>query len=140
MTRTNGKDPSRTPDEEPDGASTDAERPRQDDRLSTAGQLVQSGGNRAAVGILTYLVIGTAFWSLLGFLLDYLVGTQWLVYAGAGFGLAAGVTLSYLRLQAGLRITEDPQLDDGAARNRRTASNPSASDRGRGDGSRKDRQ
>lgn len=149
MPRTPGQDPGRLPDGEPpedprdaaqDDARDEARQPRRDAALSTVGELVQSGGNRAAVGILTYLVIGTAFWSLLGFLLDYLVGTQWLVYAGAGFGLAAGVTLSYLRLQAGLRITDDPQLDDGATRNRRTASNPSASDRGRGEGSRKDRQ
>lgn len=145
MPETPGQDPARTPDDLPDEGSSAATpnggpEQRRDAALSTAGELVQAGGNRAAVGMLTYLVIGTAFWSLLGFLLDYLVGTQWLVYAGAGFGLAAGLTLSYLRLQAGLRIDDDSQLDDGAARNRRTASNPSASDRGRDEGSRKDRQ
>lgn len=141
MPTTPAQEPDRTPGGGHREGPPDGQRqPRRDGQLSTAGQLVQGGGNRAAVGILTYLVIGTAFWSLLGFLLDYLVGTQWLVYAGAGFGLAAGVTLSYLRLQAGLRITDDPQLDDGAARNRRTAPNPSDSDRSRGEGSRKDRQ
>lgn len=145
MPETPAQDPAHTPDDSPEEGSSAAipdggQEQRRDASLSTAGELVQSGGNRAAVGILTYLVIGTAFWSLLGFLLDYLVGTQWLVYAGAGFGLAAGLALSYLRLQAGLRIDDDSQLDDGAARNRRTASNPSASDQSRDEGSRKDRQ
>ena len=109
------------------------------DPLSTAGELVQAGGNRAALGILTYLVIGTAFWGLIGFLLDYLVGTQWMVYAGAGLGLAAGLALSYLRLQAGLRISEDPQ-DHGAARKRRDAPYHSETHRSWDGGSRKDRQ
>ena len=131
------------PDPHPDDA------PRQDrpgkrnasekDSLSTAGELVQAGGNRAALGIMTYLVIGTAFWGLIGFLLDYLVGTQWLVYAGAGLGLAAGLALSYLRLQAGLRISEDPQ-DHGAARKRRDAPYHSETHRSWDGGSRKDRQ
>lgn len=109
------------------------------DHLSTTAELVHAGGNRGALGIMLYLVIGTAFWGLIGFLLDYLVGTEWIVFLGAGFGLAAGLTLSYLRLQAGLRTTDDPQDDDGAARNRRTAPYPSASQRGRHGGSRKDR-
>lgn len=71
--------------------------------LSTVGELVEAGGNRGALGVLAYLVIGTAFWSLVGYLLDYLVGTQWLVLLGAGLGLAAGVTLAYLHLQAGIK-------------------------------------
>lgn len=85
--------------------------------LNTVGELVQAGGNRGALGILAYLVIGTAFWSLVGFLLDYLVGTQWLVLLGAGVGLAAGVTLAYLHLQAGLRTNEGSAAGDDA-RNR----------------------
>lgn len=109
------------------------------DHLNSTAELVQAGGNRGALGIMLYLVIGTAFWGLVGFLLDYLVGTEWLVYLGAGLGLVAGITLSYLRLQTGLRTTDDPQDDDGAARNRRTAPYPSASQRGRHGGSRKDR-
>lgn len=85
--------------------------------LNTVGELVQAGGNRGALGILAYLVIGTAFWSLVGFLLDYLVGTQWLVLLGAGIGLAAGVTLAYLHLQAGLRTNDGSKAGDDA-RNR----------------------
>lgn len=85
--------------------------------LSTVGELVEAGGNRGALGILAYLVIGTAFWSLVGFLLDYLVGTQWLVLLGAGVGLAAGVTLAYLHLQAGLGTNEGSAAGDDA-RNR----------------------
>lgn len=119
---------------------TGADQAEQQESLSTVGELVQAGGNRAAVGILTYLVIGTAFWSLLGFVVDNLVGTQWMVYVGAGIGLVAGILLSYLRLQAGLRITEDPEQDSGASRNRRTAPYPSAAEQSRHGGTRKDRQ
>ncbi|NHU84553.1 hypothetical protein GWK18_02895 [Kocuria sp. JC486] len=106
------RDRSRTPAEPADSAAQDtptgvSEQPDQGarpaSRLSTVGELVEAGGNRGALGILVYLVIGTAFWSLVGFLLDYLVGTQWLVLLGAGLGLAAGVILAYLHLQAGLK-------------------------------------
>ncbi|MDO5618380.1 hypothetical protein [Kocuria sp.] len=85
--------------ESPDTAEENAPRRR---TLNTVGELVEAGGNRAALGILAYLVIGTAFWSLVGYLLDYLVGTQWLVLLGAGIGFAAGVALAFLHLQAGL--------------------------------------
>lgn len=86
-------------------------------KLSTVGELVRGGGNRAAFGILVYLVIGIVFWSLVGFLLDYLVGTQWLVLVGAGLGLCAGVTLAYLHLQAGVN-TQDHSRTGHDARNR----------------------
>lgn len=136
-------DPAQHPDDTPRASagkdSPEAGSAAEKSSLSTAGELVQAGGNRAALGIMTYLVIGTAFWGLIGFLLDYLVGTQWMVYAGAGLGLAAGLALSYLRLQAGLRISEDPQ-DHGAARKRRDAPYHSETHRSWDGGSRKDRQ
>lgn len=100
-----------------EGAERSGGRSARARRLSTVGELVEGGGNRGALGILAYLVIGTAFWSLVGFLLDYLVGTQWLVLLGAGIGFAAGLTLAYLHLQAGLKTNDGPDTGDDA-RNR----------------------
>ncbi|MDO4254234.1 MAG: AtpZ/AtpI family protein [Kocuria sp.] len=106
--------------------------------LSTVGELVQAGGNRAALGILAYMVIGTVFWSLVGFLLDYLVGTQWLVLLGAGIGLSAGVALAYLHLQAGLK-THDGSDAGNDARNCPADAHDRGLDHDCVDGSRKDR-
>lgn len=111
---------------------------RRGSRLSTVGELVEAGGNRGALGILAYLVIGTAFWSLVGLLLDYLVGTQWLVLLGAGLGLAAGVTLAYLHLQAGLGANDGSAAGDDA-RNRTADSHHRDHGQGPAGGSRKDR-
>ncbi|WP_186304429.1 hypothetical protein [Kocuria palustris] len=126
-------------DRDPSTGPTSRRSRLRDDHLNSTAELVQAGGNRGALGIMLYLVIGTAFWGLIGFLLDYLVGTEWIVFLGAGIGLAAGIALSYLRLQSGLRTTDDPQDDDGAARNRRNAPYPTSAQRGGHGGSRKDR-
>lgn len=107
-------------------------------RLSTVGELVQAGGNRGALGVLAYLVIGTAFWSLVGFLLDYLVGTQWLVLLGGGLGLAAGITLAYLHLQAGLK-TDDGSAAGDDARNHPVDTHQHGYNHDSAGGSRKDR-
>ena len=80
------------------GAARSGDQPDRKD-LRSAGDLVQQGGLSGAVMLLVYLVIGTAFWSLVGFLLDRLLGTHWIVWLGAGIGASAGLYLVYLHMR-----------------------------------------
>ena len=59
--------------------------------------------------MLLYVVVGAAFWSLIGWLLDHLLGTRWMVIAGAVFGASAGVYLGYLHMRDALNRSITPQ-------------------------------
>ena len=50
-----------------------------------------------------------AFWGLIGWLLDHLLGTRWIVIAGAVFGASAGVYLGYLHMRDALNRSHAPQ-------------------------------
>lgn len=81
-----------------------AGRPRSDDQpdrgdLRSAGDLVNAGGLSGAIMVLLYVVIGIVFWSLVGYGLDRLLGTQWIVWLGAGIGAFAGFYLVYLHMR-----------------------------------------
>ncbi|RKQ37168.1 hypothetical protein C1C97_003195 [Kocuria tytonis] len=78
------------------------------DTLYTAGELVERGGLGGGIAILLYVVVGAAFWSLIGWLLDHLLGTRWIVIAGAVFGAAAGVYLGYLHMRDALNRSDSP--------------------------------
>ncbi|WP_238654070.1 AtpZ/AtpI family protein [Rothia uropygialis] len=67
--------------------------------LRNAGDLVNQGGLSGSIMVLLYVVIGTAFWSLVGFGLDRLLGTRWIVWLGAGIGAFAGFYLVYLHMR-----------------------------------------
>lgn len=69
--------------------------------LRTAGELVQQGGIAGAMMTLLYLVIGIGFWSLVGWGLDQMLGTRWIVWLGAGIGAFAGIYLVYLHMRQG---------------------------------------
>lgn len=66
--------------------------------LKSAGQLVASGGLSGAVMTLIYVIIGIGFWSLVGFLLDKLFGTELLVWVGALVGTVGGFYLIYYHM------------------------------------------
>lgn len=67
--------------------------------LRSAGDLVNRGGLSGSIMVLLYVVIGTAFWSLVGFGADRLLGTRWIVWLGAGIGAFAGFYLVYLHMR-----------------------------------------
>lgn len=78
--------------------------------LSTAGELVERGGLAGGMVVLLYIVVGCAFWSLVGWGADRLLGTRWLVIVGALLGAAAGIYLGYLHMRQAL--TSGPSQED----------------------------
>ena len=52
------------------------------------------GGYNAGMAVLSYLIAGIVVWSLIGWWLDSLFGTRWIVLAGALLGAAGGLYLS----------------------------------------------
>lgn len=64
-------------------------------KLRTTGELVSGGGLSGAIMTLLYVIIGIAFWSLVGFGLDKLFGTTWIVWVGALIGAFGGFYLVY---------------------------------------------
>ena len=77
--------------------------------LQTAGELVEEGGLGGGLAVLLYIVVGAVLWSLVGWFLDHLLGTRWIVIAGAVFGAAAGVYLGYLHMRDALNRSTAPQ-------------------------------
>ncbi|MDO4918580.1 LysE family transporter [Kocuria sp.] len=84
--------------------------------LSTAGELVEQGGLAGGLAVLLYVVVGAAFWSLIGWGLDHLLGTAWIVIAGAVFGASAGVYLGYLHMRDALHREDPPQKSPSETR------------------------
>ncbi|WP_421082881.1 hypothetical protein [Rothia nasimurium] len=74
---------------------------RQNKELRSAGDLVAGGGTAGAFMTLLYVMIGIGFWSLVGYGLDHLLNTTWIVWAGAAVGAFGGVYLVYIHLQRG---------------------------------------
>lgn len=87
-----------TSEQGPDQAGRAEEQPDRGD-LRNAGDLVQQGGLSGSIMILLYIVIGIGFWSLVGYGLDRLLGTHWIVWLGAGIGAFAGFYLVYLHMR-----------------------------------------
>lgn len=77
--------------------------------LQTAGELVEEGGLGGGLAVLLYIVVGAVLWSLVGWFLDHLLGTRWIVIAGAVFGASAGVYLGYLHMRDALNRSQPPQ-------------------------------
>lgn len=71
---------------------------RQDKQLRTAGQLVAGGGTAGAFMTLLYVLIGIGIWSLVGYGLDHLFQTQWLVWAGGVLGACGGIYLVFIHM------------------------------------------
>ncbi|CAL8898530.1 hypothetical protein KVA01_15590 [Kocuria varians] len=81
------------------------------DTLYTAGELVERGGLGGGLAVLLYVVVGAVFWSLVGWFLDHLLGTRWIVIAGAVFGASAGVYLGSLHMRDALNHGDHPHGD-----------------------------
>lgn len=56
----------------------------------------QDGGYNAGMAVFSYIVGGIIVWSLIGWGLDNLWGTRWMVLAGALLGAAGGFYLSHM--------------------------------------------
>lgn len=80
-------------------AKADGKWYQQDKQLRSAGDLVAGGGTAGAVMTLLYVMIGIGIWSLVGYGLDHLLGTTWIVWAGAAIGAFGGIYLVFIHLQ-----------------------------------------
>ena len=54
------------------------------------------GGYNAGIAVFSYIIGGIIVWSLIGWGLDYVWGTRWIVLAGALLGAVGGFYLSHL--------------------------------------------
>lgn len=54
------------------------------------------GGYNAGMAVFSYIIGGIIVWSLIGWGLDYLWGTRWIVLAGALLGAVGGLYLSHM--------------------------------------------
>lgn len=53
-------------------------------------------GYNAGISLLSYIIGGILVWSLVGWWLDNLLGTQWIALAGALIGAAGGLYLAHV--------------------------------------------
>ena len=73
----------------------------------------RDGGYNAGIAVFSYIVGGIIVWSLIGWGLDNLWGTRWIVLAGALVGAAGGFYLSHMH---GLTSYRTPTGEDSSAR------------------------
>ncbi|APX03437.1 MULTISPECIES: hypothetical protein [unclassified Arthrobacter] len=93
-----GKNGSQTPDPAPASAAASNEN--------------SDGGYNAGIAVFSYIIGGIIVWSLIGWGLDYLWGTRWIVLAGALLGAAGGFYLSHMH---GLTSSKDSAGGKSAA-------------------------
>jgi ATP synthase protein I len=65
----------------------------------------RDGGYNAGMAVFSYIIGGIIVWSLIGWGLDYLWGTRWIVLAGALLGAAGGFYLSHMHGLTSLRTS-----------------------------------
>ena len=73
----------------------------------------RDGGYNAGIAVFSYIVGGIIVWSLIGWGLDNLWGTRWIVLSGALLGAAGGFYLSHMH---GLTSSGNSAGGDNAAR------------------------
>lgn len=88
---------------------------------SPAGKPEGDAGYNSGMAVFSYVIGGIVVWSLIGWGLDNLLKTHWLVLAGALVGIAGGI---YLTMKHGLlthtKGPAEPQgPGDGAAEDSR---------------------
>ena len=77
------------------------------------------GGYNAGMAVFSYIIGGIIVWSLIGWGLDYVWGTRWIVLAGALLGAVGGFYLSHMhgltssRTNAGDRHAASRPSQDG---------------------------
>lgn len=67
------------------------------------------GGYNAGIAVFSYIIGGIIVWSLIGWGLDNLLGTQWIVLAGGLLGAAGGFYLSHMH-----NLTRQGTTDPGS--------------------------
>lgn len=77
-----------------------AREPRQDPSNGNDGDNARGrygeGGYNAGIAVFSYIIGGIIVWSLIGWGLDNLLGTRWIVLAGGLLGAAGGFYLSHM--------------------------------------------
>ncbi|MCQ9163298.1 MULTISPECIES: hypothetical protein [unclassified Arthrobacter] len=75
-----------------------------------------TGGYNSGMVVFSYIIGGIVVWSLIGWGLDILLGTHWMVLAGALIGLAGGFYLSFARrfgMGSSKRVDGPPTATNG---------------------------
>ena len=89
-----GQDPLQGPGQDPDQNSVQ-------EKFSIAASGTAGpdgrGGYNAGIAVFSYIIGGIVVWSLIGWGLDILLGTHWIVLAGAFAGLVGGFYLAFAR-------------------------------------------
>ncbi|MHA7292977.1 hypothetical protein [Arthrobacter sp. HLT1-21] len=67
------------------------------------------GGYNAGLAVFSYIIGGIVVWSLIGWGLDNLLGTQWIVLAGGLLGATGGFYLSHMH-----NLTRSSTADPGS--------------------------
>ncbi|MBG6181289.1 hypothetical protein [Arthrobacter sp. CAN_A1] len=67
------------------------------------------GGYNAGLAVFSYIIGGIVVWSLIGWGLDNLLGTRWIVLAGGLLGAAGGFYLSHMH-----NLTRQSTTDPGS--------------------------
>lgn len=78
-----------------------------DGSSSAASDPSTDGGYNAGMAVFSYIIGGIIVWSLIGWGLDYLWGTRWIVLAGALLGAVGGFYLSHMHGLTSSRKTAD---------------------------------
>jgi F0F1-type ATP synthase assembly protein I len=72
------------------------------------------GGYNAGMAVFSYIIGGIIVWSLIGWGLDNLWGTRWIVLAGALLGALGGFYLSHMHgLTSSIKTTGKSDADSG---------------------------
>lgn len=65
-------------------------------KANKAAEAGNDGGYNAGIAVFSYIIGGIIVWSLIGWGLDNLWGTRWIVLLGALLGAAGGFYLSHM--------------------------------------------
>ncbi|GAA2850164.1 hypothetical protein [Paenarthrobacter ilicis] len=69
---------------------------RQPAARDVSAEAASDGGYNAGIAVFSYIIGGIIVWSLIGWGLDNLWGTRWIVLLGALLGAAGGFYLSHM--------------------------------------------
>ena len=88
-------------------------KPGSNGSAATDSDASTDGGYNAGMAVFSYIIGGIIVWSLIGWGLDNLWGTRWIVLVGALLGAAGGFYLSHMH---GLTSYRAPAGEDSPAR------------------------
>ncbi|GAA4030284.1 hypothetical protein GCM10023063_10710 [Arthrobacter methylotrophus] len=92
-------------------ATPHAEKPGDSTESTSDGS---DGGYNAGIAVFSYIIGGIIVWSLIGWGLDNLWGTRWIVLLGALLGAAGGFYLSHMHGLTSQRFSSgESKADNG---------------------------